>query len=110
MTDLVADIGGTNARVAFRNDGDLSEAYLRRTADFPSLTALLRDVISEADAKPLRAALAVAGPITGDVVKLTNLPWEFSAEALRRELNLKTLLVENDVAAIAWSVPATRDL
>ena len=60
--DLLADIGGTNARVQFRDEGALGPVYLRRTADFPSLAALLADVMREANARPTRAALAVAGP------------------------------------------------
>src|SRR5690606_8151271 len=46
-----------------------------------------------------------AGPITGDAVALTNAGWSFSVEALRRELGLARLLVLNDFAALAWSLP-----
>ncbi len=105
MTDLVADIGGTNARVAFRTGGRIGAPRLRRTADFASLKDLLADVVREAHVRPHRAALAVAGPITGDVIKFTNLPWSFSGQALARDLGVEQLLLENDVAAIAWSLP-----
>jgi glucokinase len=110
MTDLLADIGGTNARIAFRGSQGLGDVHLRRTADFSSLKVLIADVIAAEKTTPLRAALAVAGPVTGDTVKLTNLPWEFSAGALKRELSLDALLVENDVAAIAWSALTTKKL
>jgi glucokinase len=104
--DLLADIGGTNARIAFREPGAVPDrVYLRRTADYPSLETLLLDVMREAGAAPRRAALAVAGPVTGDVVSLTNLPWTFSALALRRDLNVVEMLIENDVAAMAWAIP-----
>lgn len=105
MTDLIADIGGTNARVAFRTNGQIGTPHLRRTADFASLKDLLTDVIAAAQVKPHRAALALAGPITGDTVKFTNLPWSFSGKALAQELGVAQLLLENDVAAIAWSLP-----
>lgn len=105
MTDLVADIGGTNARVAFRTGGRLSAPHLRLTADFSSVKDLLADVIREAHVKPHRAALALAGPITGDHIKFTNLPWSFSGQALARDLGVEQLFLENDVAAVAWSLP-----
>jgi glucokinase len=71
MTDLVADIGGTNARVAFRSGGRIGTPHLRRTADFSGLTDLLKDVTAAAHIRPHRAALALAGPITGDIIKFT---------------------------------------
>ncbi|MHB1206760.1 MAG: glucokinase [Rhodospirillaceae bacterium] len=105
--DLLADIGGTNARVTFRAGQDMSGAvHLRRTADFPSLAALLRDVIAEAGAAPARAALAVAGPVSGDEIRLTNLPWRFSVTGLTVALGVKRMVVENDVAAAAWALTA----
>jgi len=107
MTDLVADIGGTNARVAFRSGGRIGTPHLRRTADFSGLTDLLKDVTAAAHIRPHRAALALAGPITGDTIKFTNLPWSFSAQELARDLGVEQLLLENDVAAVAWSVPHT---
>ena len=107
--DLLADIGGTNARIAFRADNRLLEpVHLRRTADFPSLGALLKHVIADAGAKPTRAALAVAGPVVGDHIRLTNLPWSFSAPGLAGELGVERLAVENDVAAMAWAVAEAR--
>lgn len=105
MTDLVADIGGTNARVAFRTNGQIGTPHLRRTADFASLKDLLADVIQTAHVRPRRAALALAGPITEDIVRFTNLPWSFSGKALAQGLGVEQLLLENDVAAIAWSLP-----
>jgi len=105
MTDLVADIGGTNARVAFRSGGRIGTPHLRRTADFASLRDLLTDVIGAAHIRPHRAALALAGPVTGDTFTFTNLPWSFSGRTLAQELGVEQLLLENDVAAIAWSVP-----
>lgn len=104
--DLLADIGGTNARVAFRGStGALGQVYLRRTADYAGLEALLSDVMREAGARPRRAALAVAGPVSGDDISLTNLPWRFSVNALAAHLGAK-VTVENDVAAAAWALMA----
>lgn len=102
--DLLADIGGTNARVVFRDEA-ASPVHLRRTADFPGLEALLADVVAEAGARPRRIALAVAGPVTGDDISLTNLPWRFSARALAAHFGA-SVVIENDVAAAAWALAA----
>jgi glucokinase len=105
--DLLADIGGTNARIAFRTGAAIAmPPYLRRTADFPSLAALLRDVLAEVGAEIKQAALAVAGPVSGDHIRLTNLPWQFSTADLAQSLAVDRLVVENDVAAMAWALPA----
>lgn len=82
----------------------MGPVYLRRAADFSSLAALLTDVRREAGAAPSRAALAVAGPVTGDVVQLTNRPWRFSATSLAAETGIREIVLENDVAAVAWAL------
>jgi glucokinase len=55
--------------------------------------------------RPTRAALAVAAPIAGDEVQMINIGWRFSQRKLKTELGLKKLLVVNDFAAVAWSLP-----
>lgn len=104
--DLLADIGGTNARVAFREDGEpRPHVFLRRAADFTSLDALLADVIAQAKTRPTRALVAVPGPVAGEAIKLTNLPWEFERGALARHLGVPSLGIANDLEAVAWSLP-----
>ncbi len=104
--DLLADIGGTNARIAMRKDGEpRPRVFLRKAADFESLETLLTDVIAEAGDTPARALVAVPGPVTGDIVKLTNLPWSFERAALARHLGVPALTIANDLEAVAWSLP-----
>jgi glucokinase len=55
--------------------------------------------------QPVRAALAIAAPINGDEVQMSNIGWRFSQSALKDALNLKRLHVVNDFAAIAWALP-----
>lgn len=105
--DLVADIGGTNARFArVGANGRHGEPVKLAVADYPSLAAATRAALERLPGPPIdRAAFAFAGPITGDAVALTNAGWSFSIEALRQELRLARLLVLNDFAALAWSLP-----
>ncbi len=72
---LIGDIGGTNARFALI---DAADAPVRRlpnvhTADFPTIDDAIADVVvGKAAAKPKSTVLALAGPIVGDSVQLTN--------------------------------------
>jgi glucokinase len=104
---LLADVGGTHARVALATPGAATMHVVeRRCDDFDSLEAALADAIAELGGTPARAALAVAGPVGDDVVRLTNRPWTISAAALKRRFKLAECRLVNDFAAIAWSLPA----
>jgi glucokinase len=111
---LLADIGGTNARFALeQGPGQLGEIRTYPCKDFPEITdAVARFFSDEAAAlkTPARhAAIAIANPIDGDQVVMTNHDWRFSIEATRKALKLDTLKVVNDFEALALAVPALRD-
>ncbi len=55
------------------------------------------------------AAVAIANPVDGDQIRMTNHHWQFSIEAVRREVGLETLLVVNDFYALARSLPHLLD-
>ncbi|NIB41547.1 glucokinase [Pseudomaricurvus alkylphenolicus] len=107
---LVADIGGTNARFSLVTDStdgryQLTQTRDLRTGDYPTfeqcVTAYLDHI--EGD-RPTRACIAVAGPVTGDEVKLTNVGWVFSCEGVKQQLGFEWFEVLNDFAALACSV------
>lgn len=106
---LIGDIGGTNARFALT---DLSvstpQVLHERTLDdtgFDGLQDAALHYLAEVDAKPTRAALAVASPVRGDEVRFTNRAWSFKRSELQKALGLDALHVINDFAAVAWSAP-----
>jgi glucokinase len=105
--DLVADIGGTNARFA-RADADcrpLDERTLA-VAGFASIVEAVEHYLADTGGeRPLRAGFAVATPIIGDHIKLTNGRWDFSIEQTRAALRLQELRILNDFTALAWSLP-----
>jgi glucokinase len=112
---LLADIGGTNARFALECGPDrIGKIHTYPCAKYPGIAdavgAFFNDVA--ADLKqygPARhAAIAIANPIDGDEVTMTNHDWAFSIEATRKSLQLETLKVVNDFAALAQAVPALR--
>jgi glucokinase len=106
-TALVADIGGTNARLAIADLDTLRLANpvsLRREG-FPSLEAVAESYLNDAADRPRAAAIAVAGPVAGETVRLTNSPWSFRRDELRTALGLDDLLVLNDFEALAHALP-----
>ena len=104
---LLADIGATNARFALTGGGGPERTLVLPCAEFASLEAAVRAFLDQThpEATPSRAAFAVAGPVTGDQVALTNLSWRFSIRALRSALGLDRLEVINDFAALALALP-----
>ena len=108
---LVADIGGTNARFALVDRAgaaqDLRDVHILRCADYPTLEDAVETYLDQAGAaaRPRTAVIAVAGPVTGDVINLTNHVWRFSVSTARRHLGFDALEVANDFNAIAQSVP-----
>lgn len=104
---LVGDVGGTNARFALLDDNNLpKQSRTLRTDDFPSLSAAIGTYLDEhAIEKVASAAIAVATPVVGDQVKLTNNHWSFSIDKTRELLGIDRLHVVNDFTALALSVP-----
>jgi glucokinase len=105
---MIADIGGTNARFALLDGMERHDEIVLACADYPDLVSAaeeyLRQVGATGGLRPSEAALAIAGPITGDIVRMTNHVWEFSAAHTRQQLNLKRLIVLNDFTALAMAV------
>jgi glucokinase len=107
---LLADIGATHARFALQTaPGTYRSVRVLKCDDFSGIVALLRFYLSEhADVRPRHGALALANPVDGDYVRMTNRPWEFSTDAVRRELGLDTLLIVNDFTALAMAIPGLK--
>ncbi|WP_298017466.1 glucokinase [uncultured Parasphingopyxis sp.] len=110
MEIVTADIGGTHARFAIATiEGGrvaaLGEPVKLATADHASLQTaweafgrtLGRDL-------PRAAAIAIAAPIRGTVIKMTNNPWTVQPAQLDRQLGLDSHVLINDFAAVAHAV------
>jgi glucokinase len=106
---LVADIGGTKTRLALARGGRLGKIrslFNDGVADLQEL--LTRELAAAGKKRPTIAALAVAAPIDGDRVALTNRAWSFSQAKLKHALKLKRLIVVNDFAAVAHALPVLK--
>jgi glucokinase len=107
-TGLIADIGATNTRLAMvEPDGAITRVRVFATEDFASLADAIEAylAVESPPVRPTLAVLAVAAPVTGDTVTLTNHPWTFSVDAMRKQLGFSALRVINDFVANALAVP-----
>ena len=113
MTEIVvADIGGTHARLALAELGSagavrLGTETVLRTADYSSL-AMAWDDFGARLGRPLprSAAIAVACPVAGDVLTLTNNPWTIHPASLGETLGVGRLTLCNDFVAVGHAVAA----
>lgn len=104
---LVGDIGGTNARLALCDlgTGEVSQAQTYSGAEFESLQDVILHYCAQQDGKIEHACIAIACPITGDWVSMTNHSWAFSIAELKANCAFKTLEVINDFTAVSLAIP-----
>lgn len=99
---LVADIGGTNTRVALADGVRLLDATVRRykNKDYPGLESVLRQYIEDENGvDPKAACVAVAGPVRDGVATMTNLDWSIDTGTLARATQAETVSILNDLQA-----------
>ncbi len=108
---LVADIGGTNTRVALARGRHLVAGTTERfrNADHPGLEAILDTYLSRHQNRPARGAVALAGPVQGDQAEMTNLGWRFQAGALAEACGLNHVALLNDLQAQGHALPHLPD-
>lgn len=111
MTDLVAvDIGGTHARFAHAHVDDdggiaLGEPVTLHTADHASFQTAWEHYRDLAGGTiPPRVALAIAGPVGGEVIRFTNNPWIIRPALMEAKLGVERWTIVNDFEAVAHAV------
>jgi glucokinase len=110
MTSLVAiDIGGTHARFALAEVRDgrvtsLGDATTLRTADHASFQTAWQEFARIAGPLPRAAAIAIAGPVSGDTIKFTNNPWIIRPALIDEKLGVDAHILINDFGAVAHAV------
>ncbi|MBD8656988.1 glucokinase [Oxalobacteraceae sp. CFBP 13730] len=104
---LLADIGATHARLGLETaPGVLGQVAVLRCDDFDGIIPLLHAYLEQHPGGRIHhAAFALANPISGDFIRMTNRDWQFSTDAVRRALGLSTLLIVNDFTALAMALP-----
>ena len=110
MTELalVGDIGGTNSRFGLVEPGTtrVAEVAVQKNDNFASLEDSIAAYVKARGVSGLAgAAIAVAGPVEGEVVHLTNRNWSFTRESLRKAAEARQFRLLNDFEALALALP-----
>ena len=110
MKLVAVDIGGTHARFALAEvDGgrvvSLGEATTLKTAEHASFQLAWEAFgRTQPDPLPRAAAIAVAGPVGGELIKFTNNPWIIRPALIGEKLGVDAHVLVNDFAAVAHAV------
>ncbi|WBU52933.1 glucokinase [Paracoccus sp. SCSIO 75233] len=106
MAVLLADVGGTNARVALARNGiiDTDSITRYRGEDYDSFDRVVQTYLAEQDDPRLTAVcVAVAGPVSGGRAELTNRDWDFSEERLAKLTDADHVRLINDLTALGYA-------
>ena len=104
---LAGDIGGTKTRLGLfqveKNGFHLLSEKTFPSKKYTNLSDILRDFLA-GQKNIVSACFGVAGPITGEIVKTTNLPWVINVKSLKKEISLNNLKIINDLVANAYGI------
>ena len=106
---LAGDIGGTKTNLAvYAAEGGLPAAPVAqgtfKSAEYPSLEAVVEEFLAGAGVAVERAVFGVAGPVVHGHSTATNLPWVIREETLEQVLGLREATLLNDLEATAYGV------
>jgi glucokinase len=107
---LLADIGGSTTRFAVCAPGGRPDRLMivdNETVSGPE--AAIRRYLGETGLSPQAAVLAVAGPVDGDEIQLTNRPWRFSLDQVGSQFGFAHIHAINDFEAVAHSLAVLHD-
>jgi glucokinase len=106
---LIGDIGGTNARFAILEDAHSEPVEFPnvRTADHATIDdAISNAILAATSIRPHSIVVAIAGPVDGDEIPLTNSPWVVKPRVMFSTIGVSDVIVLNDFEAQALAVIA----
>lgn len=108
---LLADIGGTNARFALQvSEDEIQNIEVLTCNDYNTVVDAAKTYLGKVGNPTVKlAAFAIANPVMGDWVQMTNHHWAFSIETTRQALNLEVLLLINDFTAQAYAISKIKE-
>ncbi len=115
MRLVAVDIGGTHARFAIAEVAAgkvvaLGEAVTLKTAEHASFQLAWQEFQRlSGGALPTATAIAVAGPVGGDIIRFTNNPWIIRPALIPEKLGADRFVVVNDFEAVAHAVAQAED-
>jgi glucokinase len=115
MEVVAVDIGGTHARFAIAQVANgrvvsLGETSMQKTGEHASLQTAWQAFVASLDRPmPRAAAIAVASPVGGELIKLTNNPWIIRPALVRERLDVDTFVLINDFGAVGHAAAQLPD-
>ena len=115
MRIVTSDIGGTHARFALATVEagrvvELAEPVTLKTNEHASFqTAWEEFGRRSGENLPDAIAIAFAGPVGGEVLKLTNNPWVIRPALMAEKLGVERFTIVNDFGAVAHAVAVLGD-
>jgi len=108
--DLIADVGGTNIRIALLDGQAQHHLECFKCDDFDSLEAVVSQYLSNKNEVTVAdACFGIAGPVHGEIFTMTNLGWTFSVASLKDAIGFNNVHFINDYTAISMSIPQLKD-
>ena len=112
---LAGDIGGTKTLLGLFNQVSERPATIEVgefvTLEYDGLESMIGEFLRAENVEPQRidaACFGVAGAITEQVARLTNVPWLVDADAIAARARLRRVWLLNDLEALAHAVPVLR--
>jgi glucokinase len=107
-TRMVADVGGTNTRIALFDPaaGELRALTVFKNRDYQRFEDVISAWLGNLDEPaPQQCCIAVAAPPSRDLVKMSNMDWSFSCSELARRHGFRRLVRINDFESNAYALP-----
>ena len=111
MKTLVADIGGTNSRLAVaitsKKDRKIKLENIQKfkNSDFNNFEEVIEKYLSSSNDNLIsRMCIAAAGIISEDTVEMSNLNWKITVPSLQKTSNIKSVLIINDLQAQGYAL------
>ena len=110
----VADVGGTHARFALAEvDGgrvtSLGDPVTLKTSEHGSFQLAWQEFCRRSGEHPNELAIAFAGPVGGEMLKLTNNPWVIRPALIHERLGVDRYTIVNDFGAVGYAVATLGD-
>ncbi len=106
---LAIDIGGTKSHLGLFSlenwSGSAYDEKIYKNADYSGIVEILAQFLQDRSAEIDSVSIAVAGVIEGDTATMTNISWTISCEELKDHFGFPDIVLVNDLAALATSVP-----
>ena len=111
LKTLVADIGGTNSRLAVAITSKKDRAIILeniqkfKNSDFNNFEEVIKKYLSSSNDNLIsRMCIAAAGIISEDTVEMSNLDWKITVQSLQKTSNIKSVLIINDLQAQGYAL------